>query len=116
MSVATSQPRVSVVVPTYNEKENVREFNRRLRPVVGSLGGKVDVVFVDDNSPDGTASEIRRLMQESPDIHLIERPGKQGLGTAYLDGFKYVVDNFDPEIVIQIDADLQHPPEMVETL
>jgi dolichol-phosphate mannosyltransferase len=116
MSVATSQPRVSIVVPTYDEKENISEFSRRLAPVTQSLGGKVGVVFVDDNSPDGTGAEIKALMRRSPNIRLIEREGKQGLGTAYLDGFRYAVANFDPDIVIQIDADLQHPPEMVENL
>ncbi len=116
MSVASIRPRVSVVVPTYNEKENVREFNRRLGQAALSLGGDVSVVFVDDNSPDGTGSEIRALMQGAPNISLIERAGKQGLGTAYLEGFRYALEKLDPEVVVQIDADLQHPPEVVETL
>ncbi|HUI00978.1 MAG TPA: polyprenol monophosphomannose synthase [Nitrososphaerales archaeon] len=112
----TRLPRVAVVSPTYNEKENIREFVRRLGPILDSSGGRTAVLFVDDGSPDGTGAEIRDIMRDVPAVRLLERPGKLGLGTAYLDGFKYAIENFDPDVIVQIDADLQHPPEMIETL
>ncbi|HVC27627.1 MAG TPA: polyprenol monophosphomannose synthase [Nitrososphaerales archaeon] len=116
MTVATRQPRVSVVVPTYNEKENIREFKRRLEPVLQSMGGRVTVLFVDDNSPDGTGAEIRGLMESTPAFRILEREGKKGLGTAYIEGFRKAIEGQDPEIVVQMDADLQHPPEILESL
>jgi dolichol-phosphate mannosyltransferase len=116
MTVSTIQPRVAVVVPTYNEKENIREFKRRLEPVLESMGGRVTVLFVDDNSPDGTGAEIRGLMESTPEFRLLEREGKKGLGTAYIDGFRHVIEGQDPEVVVQMDADLQHPPELLESL
>ena len=115
-AVESRWPRVSVVSPTYNEKENMRELVRRLGPVLESSKGMVTVLFVDDNSPDGTGAEIRDIMRGTTGIELLEREGKKGLGTAYLDGFRHAIENFDPEVVVQIDADLQHPPEMIETL
>src|SRR5580704_2074999 len=116
MTVATGQPRVAVVVPTYNEKENVKEFKRRLEPILQSMGGRLTVLFVDDNSPDGTGAEIKGLMASTPAFGILERAGKRGLGTAYIDGFRQVLDVQDPEIVVQMDADLQHPPEILESL
>ena len=116
MTAATGKPRVAVVVPTYNEKENVREFKRRLGPVLEAMGERVTVLFVDDNSPDGTGAEIRSLMESTPAFRLLERSGKKGLGTAYIEGFSKVIAGQDAEIVVQMDADLQHPPEILESL
>lgn len=116
MTAATGKPRVAVVVPTYNEKENVRELKRRLGPVIEAMGEGVTVLFVDDNSPDGTGAEIRSLMDSTPAFRLLERSGKKGLGTAYIEGFRQVIEGQDAEIVVQMDADLQHPPEMLESL
>jgi dolichol-phosphate mannosyltransferase len=116
MTAAKAEPRVAVVVPTYNEKENVREFKRRLGPVLDAMGGRVTVLFVDDNSPDGTGAEIRGMMDSTPAFRLLERSGKKGLGTAYIEGFRQVVEGQDAEIVVQMDADLQHPPEILESL
>ncbi len=115
MSPGGHSPRVAVVVPTYNERENVQEFRRRLGPVLASMGGGVSVLFVDDNSPDGTGAEIRRMAAEDPTFSLLEREGKRGLGTAYLDGFGLVL-KARPDVVVQMDADLQHPPEILPTL
>lgn len=116
MTVEKGLPRVSVVVPTYNEKENIREFKRRLEPVLDSMDGRLTVLFVDDNSPDGTGDAIRSLMQTTPTFRLLERGGKKGLGTAYIDGFRQAIEGQDPEIIVQMDADLQHPPEILESL
>jgi dolichol-phosphate mannosyltransferase len=116
MTAAVGHPRVAVVVPTYNERENVEEFGRRLGPVLDAMGGNATVLFVDDNSPDGTGEEIRGMMESTPAFRLLEREGKQGLGTAYIEGFHQVIDGKDTEIVVQMDADLQHPPEILESL
>lgn len=109
-------PRVAVVVPTYNERGNVGQVKKRLGPVAESLGGSFWVLFVDDNSPDGTAGEVKAMMQGDPSVRLLERKEKKGLGTAYLEGFRYALANFDPDVVVQMDADLQHPPEEVGPL
>ncbi len=109
-------PRVALVVPTFNERENIREFKRRLDPILESMAGRLAVLFVDDNSPDGTGSEIRAIAEADPAFRLLEREGKKGLGTAYLDGFRMVIDAQDPDIVVQMDADLQHPPEILPSL
>jgi dolichol-phosphate mannosyltransferase len=116
MTITPGQPRVAVVVPTYNEKENVKEFKRRLEPFLESMGGRLTVLFVDDNSPDGTGAEIKGLMESTPAFGILEREGKGGLGTAYVDGFRHVLEAQDPEIVVQMDADLQHPPEIIGSL
>jgi dolichol-phosphate mannosyltransferase len=71
---------------------------------------------VDDNSPDGTGAEIRSMMEGMPAFSLIEREGKKGLGTAYIEGFRSVIEKQDPDVVVQMDADLQHPPEIVGSL
>ena len=115
-ATSVAEPRVAVVVPTYNEKENIGEFKRRLAPVLQSMGSRMTVLFVDDNSPDGTGKEIRGQMETTPAFRLLEREGKKGLGTAYLDGFRQVMEDKDTDIVVQMDADLQHPPEILESL
>jgi dolichol-phosphate mannosyltransferase len=116
MTIAPTRPRVAIVVPTYNERENIREFGRRLQPSLESMAGRVMVLFVDDNSPDGTAAEIRGMMEGRPELRLLQREGKKGLGTAYIEGFRRALEESDPEVVVQMDADLQHPPEILESL
>jgi dolichol-phosphate mannosyltransferase len=113
---AGQPPRVAIVSPTYNERDNIGAFIRRLGPYLQSSGGRVSVLFVDDNSPDGTGAEIRRIMQTNPGFQILERRGKGGLGTAYFDGFRRVLDSGDVDVVVQMDADLQHPPELVSSL
>ena len=116
MTRATGKTRVAVVVPTYNERENIKEFERRLRPLMESMRGRVTVLFVDDNSPDGTGAEIRGMMEGTPEFRLLEREGKKGLGTAFIQGFRSVIEGLDPDVIVQMDADLQHPPEIIELL
>jgi glycosyltransferase involved in cell wall biosynthesis len=104
-----------VIVPTYNEKENIAEVARRL---FASTGGAVEMLVVDDGSPDGTADEVRRLGEQFP-VHLIERPAKAGLGTAYVAGFRWALER-GYEAVVEMDADLSHDPgdvpRLLETL
>lgn len=95
-----------VIIPTYNEKENVAAIIE----AVLKQPGNMHVLVVDDNSPDGTAKIVRDKIKESPDrVHLIEREGKLGLGTAYLTGFKWALSK-GYEYIIEMDADFSHNP------
>lgn len=95
-----------VIIPTYNEKENVV----RMAEAVMGLPESIDILFVDDNSPDGTAGLIRELMTQFPNrIHLEERTGKLGLGTAYIHGFKWSL-NQGYNFIFEMDCDFSHNP------
>jgi dolichol-phosphate mannosyltransferase len=98
-------PSVLVVVPTYNESDNIP----KLIPAILKQHAAVEVLVVDDNSPDGTAGIVKTLMQNEPRIHLMERPGKMGLGTAYVAGFKYAIAK-QYDFVMEMDADFSHDP------
>jgi dolichol-phosphate mannosyltransferase len=103
--------RCLVVVPTYNEADNVPQ----LLPAVLGLGNHFSVLIVDDGSPDGTAKLVKEMQKTEPRIHLIERAGKMGLGTAYVAGFKYALANgFD--FVFEMDADFSHDPQELPRL
>jgi dolichol-phosphate mannosyltransferase len=95
-----------VIIPTYNEKENIQAI---LEHVIGLKGG-FDVLVVDDGSPDGTAGMVKASMAEAPGrIHLLERPGKLGLGTAYIAGFKWAIAQ-GYQYIFEMDADFSHDP------
>ena len=96
-----------VIIPTYNEKENIEAITRK----VFSLPGEFQILVIDDGSPDGTAAIVKGLQTEFPErLHLLERSGKQGLGTAYLTGFKWSLEHgFD--YVFEMDADFSHNPD-----
>ena len=95
-----------VVIPTYNEADNIPT----LLPAILKLGEHFNVLVVDDNSPDGTAKLVKEMQKTEPRIHLVERAGKMGLGTAYVAGFKYALANgFD--FVFEMDADFSHDPQ-----
>ena len=101
------EDRKIVIIPTYNEKENIENIIRK----VFSLDGGFDILIIDDGSPDGTAAIVKRLQQEFPErLHMIERPGKLGLGTAYITGFKWSIDN-GYDYTFEMDADFSHNPE-----
>ncbi len=96
-----------VIIPTYNEKENAEAIIRK----VLSLKTPFHVLIVDDGSPDGTADIVKNLQKEFHDqLHLLERKGKQGLGTAYIAGFKYALEN-GYHYICEMDADFSHNPE-----
>lgn len=96
-----------VVIPTYNEKENIEAILRK----VFSLPLPFHVLVVDDGSPDGTGNIIKSLQKEFPEsLHLEERSGKLGLGTAYIHGFKYALRN-DYQYIFEMDADFSHNPK-----
>jgi dolichol-phosphate mannosyltransferase len=97
-----------IIIPTYNELENLP----RLLPVVLSKDDSIEVLIVDDNSPDGTAAFVEDQMMKNNRIHLIKRQSKQGLGTAYIAGFKYALQN-NFQIMFEMDADFSHDPKEI---
>ncbi len=94
-----------VIVPTYNERENIRDLVR----AIFQSADNVNVLIVDDNSPDGTGIIADEMAQEDDRVHVIHRPGKLGLGTAYVTGFKWALER-DYDAVVQMDADFSHDP------
>jgi dolichol-phosphate mannosyltransferase len=94
-----------VIVPTYNERENIDPLLERL---IG-LPFDLDVLVVDDGSPDGTAAQVQQWQAKTPRVHLLQRPGKMGLGSAYRDGFRYALAN-GAEYIFEMDADFSHDP------
>ncbi|RXG22025.1 polyprenol monophosphomannose synthase [Leeuwenhoekiella aequorea] len=95
-----------VIIPTYNEAENIEKLVRNIFAQQRAF----EVLIVDDNSPDGTASLVSTLQLEFADkLHLIERPGKNGLGTAYIAGFKWALER-DYSYIFEMDADFSHSP------
>lgn len=99
---------ILVVIPTYNEADNIR----RLVPIVLGVVEGTEVLIVDDNSPDGTADVVRDFARTDTRVHLIERPAKMGLGSAYVMGFKYALEN-QYDVVVQMDADFSHDPHEI---
>jgi len=98
-------PKTLVVIPTYNERENVA----KLIPAVLIQAASLEVLVVDDGSPDGTATVVREMMNADPRIHLLERPSKMGLGSAYVAGFRYALaQSYD--CIFEMDADFSHSP------
>ena len=96
-----------VIIPTYNEKENIEAIVRK----VFSLPVDFHILVIDDGSPDGTAGIVKGLQAEFPEqLHLLERSGKQGLGTAYLTGFRWSLDH-GYDYVFEMDADFSHNPD-----
>ena len=95
-----------IIIPTYNEKENIEAIIK----AVFDLPKEFDILIIDDGSPDGTADIVKRLQTEFPRrLSLIERSGKLGLGTAYIAGFKWVLDR-SYEYIFEMDADFSHNP------
>ena len=96
-----------VIIPTYNEKENIENI---IRAVFGK-GEQFDILVIDDGSPDGTAAIVKGLQAEFPDrLHIIERKGKLGLGTAYIAGFKWAIEQ-KYDYIFEMDADFSHNPD-----
>ncbi len=101
-----------VIIPTYNEKENVEKIIRK----VFSLETPFHLLFIDDHSPDGTAGIIKKLQSEfQGKLHLVERSGKLGLGTAYIAGFRWAIENMY-DYIFEMDCDFSHNPDDLERL
>ena len=97
--------RALVIVPTYNERENIARIIER----VLCQDPRLEVLVVDDGSPDGTAAIVRDIMAANARVHILERPRKMGLGTAYLTGFKWALEQ-KYDFVFEMDADFSHDP------
>jgi dolichol-phosphate mannosyltransferase len=95
-----------VIIPTYNERENVS----RIIAAVLSQDPSIDVLVVDDGSPDGTGAIVDGLAAANPRVHALHRSGKLGLGTAYVAGFKWALER-DYEFIFEMDADFSHSPD-----
>ena len=97
-----------VIVPTYNEAENIRE----LVPLILQQDPGMEILIVDDNSTDGTGALVEEIRKTEPRLHVLHRPKKLGLGTAYVDGFRYALErNYD--FVFEMDADFSHDPDSI---
>ena len=94
-----------VIIPTYNESENIADIINAINSVAN-----VDILIVDDNSPDKTYEIVQNLQKELKNLHLIIREKKEGLGRAYVSGFKFAIDN-QYEYIMQMDADFSHDPK-----
>ena len=100
-------PKTVIAIPTYDERKNIELLIPKLFDTVKDC----HVLIVDDNSPDGTGEFIRSL--KLPKLHLLSRKSKLGLGSAYLDGFKWIMEKIDPDIIIQMDADFSHDVKLL---
>ena len=98
-----------VIIPTYNEKENIENI---IRAVIGRKEHDFHILVIDDGSPDGTADIVKSLMADEfkDKLHLIQRTGKLGLGTAYITGFKWALDH-GYDYIFEMDADFSHAPK-----
>jgi len=100
-----------VIIPTYNEIENVS----RMIDTVLALPEQPDILIVDDNSPDGTGAEVKKITVENKKVNLLQRSGKLGLGTAYIEGFKFALKN-GYDYIIEMDCDFSHDPKDISRL
>lgn len=100
-----------VVVPTYNERKNIEQLIPR---VLGQAPG-IELLVVDDGSPDGTGEYVDEMAALDPRVHALHRPGKMGLGSAYVHAFKHALTT-DVDLVIQMDADFSHDPDEIPNL
>ncbi len=101
---------ILICIPTYNEKENIENIITE----VLAQGDDLEVLIIDDNSPDGTSEIVERLKKDNPKIHLLQRPGKLGLGTAYIDGFGYGLKLPHIGYLMEMDADFSHDPKYLK--
>ncbi len=97
-----------IIIPTYNELENIDPLLERLL----ALPYELEVLVVDDGSPDGTADRVKSWQARSPRVHLLQRPSKLGLGSAYRDGFRYALQH-GAEYIFEMDADFSHDPDAI---
>ncbi len=103
--------KVLVIIPTYNEADNIAAILREVR----KLPVNPDVLIIDDNSPDGTWKIVETISHRDGKIHLVKRPKKMGLGSAYITGFKWAMErNYD--VVVEMDADFSHDPADIQRL
>jgi dolichol-phosphate mannosyltransferase len=100
---------ILVCIPTYNEKENIEHIISEIL----AQGDDIEILIIDDNSPDGTAAIVERLMQTEPRLHILKRPTKSGLGTAYVEGFTFGLTLPRIGYLMEMDADFSHDPKYI---
>ncbi len=116
LALSAARPRVHLTLPTYNEAENLEAFVRAVLPPLraGAPGG-FGIVVVDDASPDGTGEIADRLAAEIDELEVVHRPGKDGLGAAYLAGFRHALDS-GADLIMVMDSDFSHDPAYVPAM
>ena len=107
---------ISIVIPTYNEKDTLPILIDKLTREVKKIAEKFSIIIMDDSSPDGTGRIAEDLNKKYQNITVIERPSKLGLGSAYKQGFQIALDRFDPDYVVQMDADHSHDPKEISLM
>ena len=108
--------KLAIVIPTYNEAETIPSLINELFEKIKQLVERLDILIIDDSSPDGTADIARELGAKYEKITVIQRPKKMGLGAAYKEGFRYVLEKLDSELVLQMDADHSHQPSEIPNM
>lgn len=101
--------KILIIIPTYNEKDNIE----RIVSEILAQQESIEILIVDDNSPDGTGEIADRIAGENPRVHVLHRPGKQGLGQAYISGFKYALEK-SYDLIFEMDADFSHDPKYIK--
>ena len=97
-----------IIIPTYNERDNIQ----KLIPLLMKLDLSLSILVVDDNSPDGTGKLVNDMSEQNDRIQVLHRPGKLGLGSAYIAGFKHAIQQ-DVDCIFEMDADFSHDPDMI---
>ena len=108
--------KLAIVIPTYNEAETIPSLINELFEKIKQFVEKLDILIIDDSSPDGTADIVRELGTKYEKITVIQRPKKMGLGAAYKEGFRHVLEKLDSELVLQMDADHSHQPSEIPNM
>ena len=108
--------KTTIVLPTYNEKENIEDFLKTLLEEINLTNDfNINILVVDDYSPDGTADIVKKVMGNNPKVNLLLN-NTRGLGKAYIAGFRYAIENFSPDILIEMDSDFSHDVKKVKEL
>ena len=107
-AIASTTMKTLIIIPMYNERENAAKIIK----TVLQIDSSIDVLVIEDNSPDGTANIVKDLQKSEPRVNLIERPCKMGLGTAYITGFKYAISR-QYDYIFEMDADFSHDPNAI---
>ena len=108
--------KLAIVIPTYNEAETIPSLIKELFEKIKQLVERLDILIIDDSSPDGTADIARELGAKYEKITVIQRPKKMGLGAAYKEGFSHVLEKLDSELILQLDADHSHQPSEIPNM
>lgn len=125
MTTKTSKPTAVIVIPTYNEADNIGRMIEHLHTktfpdIAAKKNLKFDylmhILVVDGNSPDGTGQVVQKMAKKYPNVHLFTETSKDGIGAAYLKGFKYAMDELKADYVFEFDGDFQHPPETIPVM